>query len=81
MQPKSKGEINHMERSKIKVVKRSDIKPDVRKKDIVTTSPRAAAREMVSNVTEWVADLKLRKTEETKAAIETLFSVNRPRES
>lgn len=71
-----------MDRSKIKVVKRSDIKPEVRIKKVRSASPRAAAREMVSTVTDWVADLKQRKTEETKFAIETLLSANRqPRES
>ena len=71
-----------MERSKIKVVKRSEIKPEARVKNVKRASPRAAAREMVSTVTEWVADLKQRKTEETKLAIETLLSANRqPRES
>ena len=71
-----------MDRSKIKVVKRSDIKPDVRIKKARTASSRAAAREMVSTVTDWVADLKQRKTEETRLALETLFTGNRqPRES
>ena len=71
-----------MDRSKIKIVKRSDIKPEVRVKRPRAASHRAAAREMVSTVTDWVADLKQRKTEETKIAIETLLSANRqPRES
>lgn len=71
-----------MDRSKIKVVKRSDIKPEVRVKKTRTSGHRAAAREMVSTVTDWVADLKQRKTEETKIAFETLLSANRqPRES
>ncbi len=71
-----------MDRSKIKVVKRSDIKREVKKNKTRAVSPRAAAREMVTNVTDWVADLKERKTVETKLAIETLFSANRqPRES
>ncbi|CAN5160155.1 hypothetical protein BH20ACI2_BH20ACI2_04210 [soil metagenome] len=71
-----------MDKSKIKVVKRSEVKPKekVNKSNIV--NPRASAREMVSNVTDWVADFKERKTEETKFAIETLLSANRqPRES
>lgn len=71
-----------MDRSKIKVVKRSEVKTEVKAKKIAKVSPRVAAREMVSTVTEWVADLKERKTEETKYAIETLLSANRrPRES
>lgn len=71
-----------MNRSKIKVVKRSDIKTGGKKHKVRAVSPRVAAREMVANVTDWVADLKQRKTEETKIAIETLLSANRqPRES
>lgn len=47
-----------------------------------TASPRTAAREMVSNVTDWVSDLKQRKGHETKAAFEMLFAANRrPSES
>ena len=70
-----------MDRTKIKVVKRSEIKPQIKKKTRAV-SPRASAREMVSTVTDWVADLKQRKTEETKFALETLLSANRqPRES
>ena len=65
---------------KIKVVKRVDAAASrIGKKKIV--SRRAAAREMVSNVTDWVVDLKARKSEETKAAIEMLFAANRPNES
>ena len=71
-----------MDRSKIKVVKRSDIKPGLKASKVRKASPRETAREMVSNVTVWVADLKQRKTEETKLALETLLSSNRqPRES
>lgn len=67
-----------MEKPKIKVVKRSDVKPIVKKKKgSAKASPRAAAREMVSTVTDWVSDLKQRKTEETKIAFETLFAANR----
>lgn len=67
--------------NKIKIVKRTDaVAAKVRKTKVVTR--RAAAREMVSNVTGWVADLKARKSEETKAAIEMLFAANqRPNES
>ena len=66
-----------MDKSRIKVVKRSDVKAIVRKKKGRKASPRAAAREMVSTVTDWVSDLKQRKTEETKIAFETLFAANR----
>lgn len=64
------------DRSKIKIVKKSEastIKPEKVKK----VSSRAAAREMVSNVTGWVSEIKQRKTLETKAAFESLFASNR----
>ena len=70
-----------MDKSKIKVVKKTEVvnlKPKKRK----VASKRAAAREIVSNVTDWVADLKKRKTVETKAAFDMLFAANqRPSES
>lgn len=73
-------------KSKIKVVKRAEAvatrSGGRRKKKVVAASPRAAAREMVSTVTDWVSDLKQRKSSETKAALELLFGSNqRPNES
>ena len=73
-------------KSKIKVVKRAEAVANRsggrRKKKAVAASPRAAAREMVSTVTDWVSDLKQRKSGETKAALELLFGSNqRPNES
>ncbi len=68
-------------KSKIKIVKRTDAAAakSVKRK---TASPRIAAREMVSTVTDWVSDLKQRKGQETKAAFELLFAANRrPSES
>ena len=71
-----------MNRPKIKVVKRSEVKDAIKPKKARAAHPRVAAREMVSTVTEWVSDLKQRKTEETKIAIESLFGANRqPTES
>lgn len=70
-------------KSKIKIVKRIDAAAarSVGKKR-KTASPRAAAREMVSTVTDWVSDLKQRKGQETKAALDLLFAANpRPSES
>ncbi|HKP69714.1 MAG TPA: hypothetical protein VJV05_10560 [Pyrinomonadaceae bacterium] len=62
---------------KVKVIKKKEIKavakPQVRSK-------RAAAREMVSNVTNWVSDLQARKRDETKTAIEKFFNQPRPSE-
>ncbi len=70
-----------IDRSKIKVVKKSEAKVIGSKRRKVKSS-RAVAREMVSNVTEWVTDLKQRKTLETKAAFDLLFASNqRPSES
>lgn len=66
---------------KIKVVKRGEAKA-VKGKKKRQASPRMAAREMVSTVTGWVSDLKQRKSEETKAALDLLFVANRqPTES
>ena len=62
---------------KVKVIKKGKIKvaakPAVRSK-------RASAREMVSNVTNWVNDLQARKRDETKIAIEKFFN-QQPRPS
>ena len=69
-----------IDKSKIKIVKRSDAaaaKAKVRK----APSSRAKAREMVSTVTDWVSDIKQRKSEETKAAFDLLFANRQPNES
>lgn len=63
---------------KVKVIKKGKIKQTARKP--VTRSTRAAAREMVSNVTSWVNDLQARKRDETKTAIEKFFN-QQPRPS
>ena len=66
-------------KGKIKVVKKFEarqVKPKVK----AVKSSRHAAREMVSTVTEWVSELKVRKSEETKAALDLLFGTN-PRPS
>jgi len=73
--PKYKGDIS-MDRSRIKIVKRGEVRPKVKVSKKRTSSPRVAAREMVSTVTDWVTDLKQRKTEETKIAFESLFAGN-----
>jgi hypothetical protein len=71
-----------MDKSKIKVVKRNDtvaIKGNKKKK---ARTQRSSAREIVSTVTDWVTDLKNRKSVETKAAFDLLFAANqRPNES
>jgi len=70
-----------MDKSKIKIVKKTEV-VTLRPRKKRVASKRAAAREIVSNVTEWVTDLKQRKTVETKAAFDMLFAANqRPSES
>ena len=59
---------------KIKVIKRGEIKAPVVK--TLKKSKRASARDMVSNVTNWVNDLQARKRDETKVAIEKFFNNN-----
>lgn len=76
IQTLSKGEIGKMDKSKIKIVKRTEA-VTAKIKNRKVASPRVAAREMVANVTDWVADLKQRKSEETKAAFDLLFAVQR----
>ena len=67
-----------IDKSKIKIVKRADV-PDKKRRKRAERS-RTAARKIVSNVTEWVADLKHRKSDGTMAAIDALFG-SRPEPS
>jgi hypothetical protein len=62
---------------KVKVIKKDEIKA-ARKPAVRST--RASAREMVSNVSNWVNDLQSRKRDETKTAIEKFFN-QQPRPS
>ena len=62
---------------KVKVIKKSEIKSEVKP---VVKSKRSSAREVVSNVTNWVNDLHARKRDETKVAIEKFFK-QQPRPS
>ena len=68
------------EKSNIKVIKKADAvaKPKTVKK---AQTSREAAREMVSTITDWVVEVKDRKSEETRAALELLFSAGKPSES
>jgi hypothetical protein len=59
--------------NKIKIVKKTDA-PALKVKKPKLQRPRNTAREMVSTVSDWVADFKERKKVETKAAME-LFRV------
>ena len=63
---------------KVKVIKKGEIKPPTTR--VTSKSTRASAREMVSNVTNWVTDLQTRKSDETKIAIEKFFN-QQPRPS
>jgi flagellar hook-basal body complex protein FliE len=65
-----------IDKTKIRVVKRTETAAARSEKRKVAKSG-ASAREMVSNVTAWVSDLKQRKSEETKAAFELLKAANR----
>lgn len=66
---------------KVKVIKKGEIREQAKPKFQETRSKRAAAREMVSNVTDWVNDFQNRKRVETKLAIEQLFGAQtRPSE-
>ena len=59
-------------KSKIKVIKKGTpvvVQPKVEKK-----AAQTSAREMVSNVTNWVTDFQQRKRDETKQAIEKFFT-------
>ncbi len=59
------------EERKVKVIKKGQIKTEAK---IVAKSSRSSAREVVANVTNWVADLQTRKREDTKIAIEKFFN-------
>lgn len=67
---------------KIKVIKKGEAvkaEPSVKAEKV---SKKTQAREMVSTVTNWVSDFQARKREETKVALEQLFSSGpRPSES
>lgn len=62
---------------KVKVIKKGEIKSEVRP---IVKAKRNAARQVVSNVTNWVNDLQARKRDETKIAIEKFFNQPRPSE-
>ncbi len=64
------------DKAKIKIIKRTEPRAPKRRPRVKST--RQAARELASTVTDWVADLKTRKSEETRAALDLLFSGHRP---
>lgn len=58
-------------KSKIKVIKKgSQVTVSPKKRRV---SKKDAAREIVSNVTNWVSDFQQRRRDETKQAMEKLF--------
>ena len=65
---------------KVKVIKKGEVREQAKPAYQEQKSKRAAARDMVSNVTGWVNDFQSRKRVETKLAIEQLFSAH-PRPS
>jgi hypothetical protein len=68
------------EKSNIKVIKKADAVAKTKPVKKAPT-PREAAREMVSTVTDWVVEVKNRKSEETRAALDLLFNAGKPSES
>ncbi len=69
------------EKPKIKVIKKSATIAQPAGQNSVKAT-RVAAREMVSTVTDWVAEFKSRRSDETRAALEKLFrSQPQPNES
>lgn len=61
-----------MNKAKIKVIKKGTQSAEAPK--VVKNTTKVAAREMVSNVTNWVTDFQQRRRDETKQAIEQLFA-------
>ena len=60
--------------TKIKVIKKGDARPAQEAAPVKVVSKKAAAREMVSTVSNWVSDFKQRKHDETKSTLETFFT-------
>lgn len=63
-----------MNTKKIKVIKKGEQQIVKAKVKVEKKSAQVAAREMVSNVTNWVTDFQQRRRDETKQAIEKFFS-------
>ncbi|MCW5958162.1 MAG: hypothetical protein KIT61_16385 [Pyrinomonadaceae bacterium] len=67
---------------KVKVIKKGETRTQPKPVVSEVKTKRAAAREVVANVSGWVSDFQARKREETKLAFEQLFAVNaRPSET
>ena len=61
-------------KAKVKVIKKGEIKKAATPVKLGKNTPKRAAREMVSTVSNWVNDFQQRRREETKQALEKLFS-------
>jgi hypothetical protein len=61
-------------KAKIKVIKKGTQKSVEPKAQVEKKTTQVAAREMVSNVTNWVTDFQQRRRDETKQAIEKFFT-------
>ena len=69
------------EKMKVKIVKKGE-KGGTAKKLSSAKAARNAAREMVSNVGDWVSEFKTRRADESRNAFEKFFSTQpRPSES
>lgn len=62
------------EKFKVKVIKKGKSAANSKSGDAPVKSKRAAAREMVSTVSNWVTELQARKRDETRFAIEKFLS-------
>lgn len=67
-------------KAKIKVIKKDAVKTVETSVFAEKKIKQAAAREMVSTVSNWVSDFQQRRREETRSALETLFQ-NSPQTS
>lgn len=63
-------------KAKIKVIKKGSVKNEEAPVTIEKKKSQAAAREMVSTVSNWVSDFQQKRREETRQALETLFKNN-----
>ena len=69
-------------KGKIKVIKRGEIRERTPDKRNEVRSSRAAARTMVSTVSNWVSDFQAKKSDGAKLAFDNLFTKGpRPNES
>jgi hypothetical protein len=67
----------HALMTKIKVIKKGEAKPAPAAPPVKQVSKKAAAREMVSTVSNWVSDFKKRKhDDETKLTLDAFFTPN-----